>query len=98
MLDGLAVFGWIVFLDRVAWRSDPGYPDITAVHPEQRRVIWVELKTESGRLSPRQEDWRWVLESAGQEWYLWRPSSWASAERVMRGERLCSPANAPKEK
>ena len=88
VLDGFALYGWIVFHDRVPFRSVPGYPDLTAVHPVQRRVIWVELKAERGRLTDEQRDWIATLEAAGQRVYVWRPSSWASAERVMRGERL----------
>ena len=85
VLDGLRLHGWVVFHDRVPLRSEPGFPDLTCVNVAQRRVIWLELKTERGRLTEAQRAWGELLQDAGQEWYCWRPSSWASAERVMRG-------------
>lgn len=85
--DALRVHGWNVFADRVAWRSDAGYPDLTAVNVKQKRVIWVELKTEKGKLSEKQQHWRDLLIEAGQEHFVWRPSDWDAAQRVMQGER-----------
>lgn len=88
VLDGLRLHGWVCFHDRVPFRSEPGYPDLTCFNVTQKRCIWIELKTEAGTLTDSQRAWGEVIVSAGKEWYLWRPSSWASAERVMRGERL----------
>lgn len=87
VLDGLRLFGWRAFHDRMAYRSDPGYPDLTAIHTGQRRVIWLELKTERGKLSVAQQEWRDTLLGAGLEWYLWRPSDWSEVEAVLRGKR-----------
>jgi hypothetical protein len=87
VVEALKLYGWRVFHDRVAWRSDPGWPDLTCVHIERKRVIFVELKSERGRLTPKQEYWRDTLVHAGQDWHLWRPSDWDAAQRVMRGER-----------
>jgi hypothetical protein len=52
--------------------GDRGYPDLTLVGPSS--IIFVELKTETGRLSPDQEEWRDRIVAAGGEWFLWRPS------------------------
>lgn len=56
-----------------------GYVDLTMAR--DGRVIFAELKTEKGKLSPAQEEWRDALE--GQEYYLWRPSHWPIIERVL---------------
>lgn len=41
---------------------------------EDDRVIFAELKRQDGYLKPEQKMWRDLLISAGQEWYLWKPS------------------------
>lgn len=57
-------------------KSAKGFPDLVIVHERQRRVIFSELKKETGRQSPEQEDWERALVAAGQEFYLWRPTQW----------------------
>ena len=50
-----------------------GYPDLTLV---KNKVLFVELKRQTGRLTPRQKHWRDALLYAGAHWRLWRPSDW----------------------
>lgn len=50
-----------------------GFPDLVLVRD---RVIYSELKTEFGTLTPEEETWRTKLLSAKQEYHLWRPSHW----------------------
>ncbi len=57
-----------------------GFPDIVLV---RERVIFIELKTESGKLSPEQEQWIAVLKKAKQEVYVWRPNQWQEIERTL---------------
>jgi hypothetical protein len=47
----------------------------------------VELKTDRGRVRPEQHWWIDVLEGAGQEVYVWRPSDWDEAVSVLRKDR-----------
>lgn len=47
-----------------------GFPDLVLVRD---RVIFVEIKSDTGRLSGEQKVWRDVLLGAGAEWHEWRP-------------------------
>ena len=51
-----------------------GKPDLCLIHPNGRGIIWAELKTEKGRLSPEQEKVIHALRANGAEVYVWRPS------------------------
>lgn len=54
-------------------RSAPGFPDLVLVNPRTGRVLWRELKTNKGRVSPEQRAWLDGLASAGQDAGVWRP-------------------------
>lgn len=58
-----------------------GWPDLVLVRD---RVIFVELKTNKGRISDAQDEWIMALETAGQEVYVWRPSDWDEVVEVLR--------------
>lgn len=49
-----------------------GYPDLTAVRGS--RLIYAELKRETGKTTPDQDSWLADLAAAGAECYVWRPS------------------------
>lgn len=50
-----------------------GFPDLILT---RNRIIYAELKTQQGRLTPNQQTWRNALTKAGAEYYVWRPSDW----------------------
>lgn len=58
-----------------------GFPDL--VLARNGVVLFVELKTEKGRMSDEQAKWRLALPAM----FLWRPADWVSGhvERVLRG-------------
>ena len=60
-----------------------GFPDMVLAKPG--RVLFVELKSATGRVSPRQLDW---LEALMPDGFVWRPADWHSGEilRVLKGE------------
>lgn len=65
------------FLVYHTWRSDksePGFPDLVLVRADA--VWWVEIKTETGKLTKAQRDWMQALEKANMRVRLWRPSDW----------------------
>jgi hypothetical protein len=70
--------GWMVYHTYSSVRSAPGYPDLHMVHTRQRRSLFVELKTQKGKLSPAQQQWILALEDAGCTARVWRPIDWFS--------------------
>jgi VRR-NUC domain len=91
VLETLRVFGWRHCHFRPArtsrgWRTalsgDAGFPDIVAVRDE--RVLFIELKTERGRLSEEQGRWLAALGFAGADVHCWRPSDWPTIEETLR--------------
>jgi len=67
------VLGWLVYHTYSSKRSPHGFPDVVLVRPP--RVIFAELKRESGKLTIEQETWAEELSQCpGVEYYLWRPS------------------------
>lgn len=63
----------------VAWyhpyysrRSVPGWPDLSLCGP--KKLIFRELKTARGTVTPEQERWGLILRHAGQDWDVWRPA------------------------
>ena len=63
--------GWICYHTHDSRRSEPGFPDLVLV---KERVIFRELKTDKGRLTPAQKMWGKDLTDAGADWAIWRPS------------------------
>jgi len=58
------------------WRSDnspSGFPDLVLVRGD--RCLFVELKSEQGKLTKNQQHWAEVLSRCGSvEYFKWRPS------------------------
>lgn len=68
-----------------------GYPDLTLVHRRHRRLLFVELKAENGRLSDEQSRWlEDLLLCAGDkvDVHVWWLGDWMSGEieRTLRCE------------
>ena len=73
VVDRARLSRWDVYHTFDSRRSEAGWPDLALVRPP--RFILAELKTETGRLSPAQRQWRRkLLRCPGIETYLWRPS------------------------
>ena len=54
-----------------------GWPDLTLIRPTANHdgeIIFAELKSEKGRLDPKQAEVHQLLARAGHEVYVWRPS------------------------
>ncbi|CAB4163370.1 VRR-NUC domain containing protein [uncultured Caudovirales phage] len=74
--------GWLVMHTRAVeirpgvWKTPlqghAGYPDLTLAH-STRGIIFAELKSDIGRVSPMQKAWHETLSAAGAEVHVWRP-------------------------
>ena len=92
--DCLTLNGWTWKHDRPArtkdsWRTaisgKKGFPDYPAARERDHRFILIETKSEDGKLSPDQQEWREILEKIpGIEYYLVRPSDRERIEEVLR--------------
>ena len=52
--------GWLVYHDHDSRRNRPGLPDLILCKPP--RVVFLELKSDKGRLRPEQQLWLRALE------------------------------------
>jgi hypothetical protein len=69
LLADLGLWGYHV---RNSKGSEPGFPDWLIIGPH--RVIYRELKSETGTLTAEQRRVGEMLKRAGQSWKVWRPS------------------------
>ena len=74
---------WLSYFTYRSSHSPAGFPDIVLVRGD--RVIFAELKTEKGKVTPDQRIWfRALLDSGKVEVYLWRPSMWDQVVRILQ--------------
>ena len=64
-------------------KQSKGYPDLTLCHP-RHGVAWAELKSDTGRTSPEQNEWIQALHVAGQVAYVWRPRDLIAVQRFLK--------------
>ena len=63
-------------------KATRGFPDLVLVRPPD--LLFVELKSEKGRLTKAQREWRdSLIQCPGVRYCLWRPSDWGEIERVL---------------
>lgn len=63
--------GWMEYHTYRSTKSPAGFPDLVLVRPP--RLIFVELKTEKGKLSEAQDAWINALVKTNVEVAIWRP-------------------------
>lgn len=72
-------FGWAVWYDTDSRRNRAGWPDLTLlrVRGGQGRLLFLELKTERGRVRPEQREWLDALSAVpGVVATVVRPRDW----------------------
>jgi hypothetical protein len=57
-----------------------GFPDLVLV---RERVLFVELKTDTGKLSPVQREWLRALVGDGVDARVWRPRDWDEVRETL---------------
>lgn len=69
-------------------RSQAGFPDLVLVSTSRRRALFRELKTEDGRVRPKQTAVLLAMVSAGLDADVWRPSDLKSGRIIkdLKGE------------
>jgi hypothetical protein len=74
----MADLGLWGFHPHTSQRSAKGWPDWVIIGP--RKIIFRELKSEHGTLTPEQKQVGEMLQRAGQNWRVWRPSDLLSGQ------------------
>ena len=94
VVDLARLLGWRVAHFRAArpgqgWRTPvsadgEGFVDLVLARD---RVMFVELKSDTGTLRPAQREWLIALRAAGAEVHVWKPSLWPEVEATLRRRR-----------
>lgn len=71
----------LVFHVRWSMGSDAGFPDLVLFRRRDKRVLFRELKTDSGKVTPRQAAVLELMTACGLDAAVWRP---ADLERIGR--------------
>lgn len=85
VLQAARLYGWTAYHTFDSRRSAYGFPDLVLVRPP--RVLFVELKSATGRLSAVQWFWQQALRQCpGVEYHLWRPADRDAALAILAGD------------
>jgi hypothetical protein len=94
--NGLAtMLGWLhagfrPAMTKEGWRTPAtgelgkGFPDLVLVHPSKGRLLFAELKSDTGSLSPAQVYVHSILKEAGYPVNVWRPRDLDAIAEVLR--------------
>lgn len=63
---------YVHYPDSRRLHGQAGFPDL--VIAGNHRLLFVELKSQYGTMSPGQTKWKWHLQALGCHWTVWRPS------------------------
>jgi hypothetical protein len=77
------VLGFRVYHPWLSIRSERGFPDLTLCKPG--RLVFIELKTDKGKVTPKQLEWLVALGEAGAEAYVFRPAQWDELVATLGG-------------
>ena len=78
--------GWMCCHTYDSRRSAQGFPDLVMVRGQE--VLFVELKTDRGRVSHHQRAWLSALENVERiRCDLWRPADWERIVKTLNRDR-----------
>jgi hypothetical protein len=75
--------GWLGYHVRDSRGSARGFPDCVFVRPQTSEIVFAELKTERGRVSPSQQVWIEALRACNQRVFVFRPADEDLVKRVL---------------
>ena len=78
------LYGWKMYFSWTSIHSPRGFPDLVLANPEQKRVIFAELKSEKGKVTEYQQEWLDTLKACGQTVYVWRPTDIEAIAEILR--------------
>jgi hypothetical protein len=86
VVDLARYLGLTVWHDVDSRRNLAGFPDLVLIG---RKVLWLELKRQTGRVRPEQQAFLSRLVRAGQDARVIRPADWldGTVERLLRSIR-----------
>lgn len=76
------LFGWRCWHQRDSPGTRHGWPDLVCIR--RPRVVFLELKSDRGRLTPEQAATIALLRACDQEAYVIRPGTWPVLETLLR--------------
>lgn len=102
IIDAAHTFGWLVAHFRAArvmkhgvetWRTavsadGKGFPDLLMI--KDKRLMVVETKSNTGRLSKEQGDWLRAFANCKVEWHVWTPmDDFEEIARILQRDDHC---------
>jgi hypothetical protein len=82
VLELARLLGWRSYHTHDSRRSAAGFPHLVLVRGE--RLVFAELKSETGAPSADQRAWLDALAETPAESYLWRPADWPEVAEVLQ--------------
>jgi VRR-NUC domain len=85
VVDLARILGWdFIYHAQLAKWSEKGWPDLVLVRVRDHRLVFAELKTDKGKLTPRQEEVLAMLRAVSDDVHVWRPSDLDAITTVLR--------------
>jgi len=73
VIQALKIAGYAHYHTYNSIRSVKGFPDLIALNGKKKRIIAIEVKTETGKLTADQSEWLTLFSMCGVETWLLRP-------------------------
>lgn len=81
VVDLARIRGWLAFHVHDSRRGlGAGFPDLVLLHERTGELLFVELKTSSGRVSMAQQTWLDALQRGGHDARVWRPAHFTTGQ------------------
>ncbi|MFT4038364.1 MAG: VRR-NUC domain-containing protein [Thermomicrobiales bacterium] len=86
VVEAAGYLGWTCVHFPAMQMNPSGWPDLICFRDGQTEIM--ELKTERGRLGPRQVEWIERLQAAGMSVNVFRPADWDQIEALLRRDAV----------